>query len=33
MNWLPTGDQVLLKLHEKTDKTTSGIIIMTGTDD
>ena len=33
MNWLPTGDQVLLKLQEKTDKTTSGIIIMTGTDD
>ena len=21
MNWLPTGDQVLLKLQEKTDKT------------
>ena len=33
MNWLPTGDQVLLKLQEKTDKTQSGIIIMTGTDD
>ena len=33
MNWLPTGDQVLLKLQEKTDKTTSGIIIMSGTDD
>jgi len=33
MNWLPTGDQVLLKLQEKTDKTSSGLIIMTGTDD
>ena len=33
MNWLPTGDQVLLKLQEKTDKTSSGIIIMTGTDE
>ena len=33
MNWLPTGDQVLLKLQEKTDKTQSGIIIMTGTDE
>ena len=33
MNWLPTVDQVLLKLQEKTDKTQSDILIMTNTDD
>jgi len=33
MNWKPIGDQVLLKEQKKSDKTTSGIIIMTGLDD
>lgn len=31
--WKPMGDQVLLKLAEKQEKTQSGIIVMTGMDD
>lgn len=31
--WKPMGDQVLLKLADKQEKTQSGIIVMTGMDD
>lgn len=31
--WKPMGDQVLLKLADKQEKTKSGIIVMTGMDD
>jgi co-chaperonin GroES (HSP10) len=33
MNWKPIGDQILLKEQKKSDKTSSGIIIMSGMDD
>jgi co-chaperonin GroES (HSP10) len=33
MKWKPIGDQVLLKEQKKSDKTASGLIIMTGMDD
>ena len=31
--WKPLGDQILLKLADKQEKTQSGIIVMTGMDD
>lgn len=31
--WKPMGDQVLLKVADKQEKTKSGIIVMTGMDD
>jgi co-chaperonin GroES (HSP10) len=33
MKWKPIGDQILLKEQKKSDKTSSGIIIMSGMDD